>query len=88
MFNPSVTTFRFDRHLFDGTGENVTLAAKNPVQLLFYFMGSVVVGTIEGALEVLVYRGFKRGDYLPIEIIHEDNSYCGWVSIKEIDLLS
>ena len=86
MFVPNLTGKSFDRNIFNGQGQEASITALNPVSLMFFFAGNIVVGTLTGTLDAVLYHGFTRGEWLPVEIIHEGSSYCGWVKHNEIDL--
>lgn len=88
MFQPNFTVRTYDRNIFGGKGEGKTLRPKElaSVEVLFYYQGNIAVGTITGELDVDTFEGYSRGHYLPVRIKHLDEIYCGWVSLKEIEL--
>lgn len=89
MFHPEVTTLRFDRHLFNGDGELLKLTPKElAVDILFYYAGNVVVGTITSEHPVKVYWAYARHGFLPIELRYEGVDFCGWVEEQKIGLVA
>lgn len=83
MFTPNETTERFDRNIFTGLGRELRIAGKN-VPLMMYHATDMIVGVLNDAHDVLVYDKFQRGQWIPIEIIEDGHSYCGWVDTNLI----
>lgn len=87
MFEPEITTLRFDRHLFNGQGSVFKLVPKeSSVDVLFYYAGNVIVGRITGELWVQIYEAYARHGFMPIEFDYKGVNFCGWVEENKIGL--
>lgn len=84
MFEPYRTIERFDRNIFNGNGTHVTLTVKKRTPLLYYFKTDVVVGMITKTVKALAYEHYKRGEFIPVEVMVGEKSYCGWVNKKDV----
>lgn len=88
MFQPRNNLRKYDRNIFDGSGDFATFKVLEPTELLYYFKGNTVVGTITDIIEARVYRSYQRGKWLPVQVFANGLDHCGWVDTNKIELVS
>lgn len=88
MFHPTSNIRKYDRNIFNGSGQFSTLTLSEPIDLLYYFKGNNVVGKLEGVIEAYIYKAYQRSNWLPIQIFHNGVDHCGWVDTNKIELVS